>query len=164
MQTQSIVRASAQAVTIHTLTEGDLYKRLVESTWASGDDRFRAVIGVVQSVDFNGEDGMISALEVSDGKVAHRVFGTGSDLKMFAVTKDEAVRLILDQRETLERAVRTADQALAEKQRELSHFNTIVDSLPSLTEAASGPPQIEPPDDDGQGEHPVGGGESEGDL
>lgn len=133
MQTQSIVRASAQAVTITTLTQGDIYKRLIETPYSS--DKYKAVIGIVQSVDFNGEDAMISALEVDDGKVTSRVFGNDSDLKIFSVGVEEATVLIHDQRTTIENRVEAARTSLAQSERELAHFGTIVDSLPSLTAA-----------------------------
>jgi hypothetical protein len=135
MQTQSIVRASAQAVTITTLTQGDIYKRLVEEQWTT--NKYRAVIGIVQSVDFNGDDAMISALEISEGKVESKVFGNDSDLKLFAVSKDEATVLVDDQRKSVEQRVESARNSLAQAEREHRHFLTIVDYLPSVTEAAT---------------------------
>ena len=133
MQTQNIVRASAQAITITTLTQGDVYKRLIEQSYST--DKYRAVIGIVQSVDFNGEDAMISALEVSDGKVEMKVFGNDADLKIFSVTPDEATVLINDQRQTIENKVKSAREAHAQAERELAHFTTLVDFLPQVTAA-----------------------------
>ena len=133
MQTQSIVRASAQAITITTLTQGDVYKRLIEQSYSA--DKYRAVIGIVQSVDFNGEDAMISALEVSDGKVEMKVFGNDADLKIFSVSTDEATVLINDQQQTIENKVKSAREALAQAERERNHFLSIVSYLPQVTEA-----------------------------
>ncbi|TXH09358.1 MAG: hypothetical protein E6R04_08380 [Spirochaetes bacterium] len=133
METKSIVRASAQAITITTLTQGDVYKRLIEQSYSA--DKYRAVVGIVQSVDFNGEDAMISALEVSDAKVTLKVFGEGSDLKLFSITKDEATALILQEQSALENAVEGARRTFEEKQRELAYFHTVCDNLPALTEA-----------------------------
>ena len=133
MQTQSIVRASAQAITITTLTQGDVYKRLIEQSYSA--DKYRAVIGIVQSVDFNGEDAMISALEVSDGKVEMKVFGNDADLKIFSVSTDEATVLINDQQQTIENKVKSAREALGQAERERNHFLSIVSYLPQVTEA-----------------------------
>ena len=133
MQTQSIVRASAQAITITTLTQGDVYKRLIEQSYSA--DKYRAVIGIVQSVDFNGEDAMISALEVSDGKVEMKVFGNDADLKIFSVSTDEATVLINDQQQTIENKVKSAREALAQAERERNHFLSIVSYLPQVTAA-----------------------------
>ena len=133
MQTQSIVRASAQAITITTLTQGDVYKRLIEQSYSA--DKYRAVIGIVQSVDFNGEDAMISALEVSDGKVEMKVFGNDADLKIFSVSTDEATVLINDQQQTIENKVKSAREALAQAERERNHFLSIVSYLSQVTEA-----------------------------
>ena len=133
MQTQSIVRASAQAITITTLTQGDVYKRLIEQSYSA--DKYRAVIGIVQSVDFNGEDAMISALEVSDGKVEMKVFGNDADLKIFSVSTDEATVLINDQQQTIENKVKSAREALGQAERERNHFLSIVSYLSQVTEA-----------------------------
>ena len=133
MQTQNIVRASAQAITITTLTQGDIYKRLIEQSYSA--DKYRAVVGIVQSVDFNGEDAMISALEVSDGKVEMKVFGNDADLKIFSVSTDEATVLINDQQQTIENKVKSAREALGQAERERNHFLSIVSYLPQVTEA-----------------------------
>lgn len=133
MQTQSIVRASAQAITITTLTQGDVYKRLIEQSYSA--DKYRAVVGIVQSVDFNGEDAMISALEVSDGKVEMKVFGNDADLKIFSVSTDEATVLINDQQQTIENKVKSAREALGQAERERNHFLSIVSYLPQVTKA-----------------------------
>lgn len=133
MQTQSIVRASAQTITITTLTQGDVYKRLIEQSYSA--DKYRAVVGIVQSVDFNGEDAMISALEVSDGKVEMKVFGNDADLKIFSVSTDEATVLINDQQQTIENKVKSAREALGQAERERNHFLSIVSYLPTLTAA-----------------------------
>jgi hypothetical protein len=133
MQTQSIVRASAQAITITTLTQGDVYKRLIEQSYST--DKYRAVVGIVQSVDFNGEDAMISALEVDDGKVVSKVFGTDADIKIFSASTEEVQTFILDNERTIESRVESARLALALATREAEHFRRIVDSLPTLTAA-----------------------------
>lgn len=94
MQAHTLVRTSAEIVTITTLRPGDVYKRLVKD-WQG---QYEAVFGIVQTVDANGEAAMISSLEVSKTKVDHKVFGTDSDLQIFASTPEE-VSLGFDQYE-----------------------------------------------------------------
>ena len=94
MQAHTLVRTSAEIVTITTLRPGDVYKRLVKD-W---QNQYEAVFGIVQTVDANGEAAMISSLEVSKTKVDHKVFGTDSDLQIFASTPEE-VSLGFDQYE-----------------------------------------------------------------
>ena len=90
MNTATLVRTSADVVTITTLRPGDVYKRLAKPSYGDG---YEAYYGIVQTVDSNGADALITTLEfhVDYSKVEPKLqfFGTGTDLKLFAATPDE---------------------------------------------------------------------------
>ncbi|MBT2587901.1 hypothetical protein [Arthrobacter sp. ISL-95] len=113
MDTKHLVQASATAVTITTLREGDVYKRLNKDY--SG---YSISFGVVTSVLFNGEDAAITAVEYSthhsDGfKIESKVFGGDVELLIFHATKEE-IEAHLDELQ------RSADYAVAKAEKDLS--------------------------------------------
>lgn len=114
MRTETLVRASADIIRITTLNEGDVYKRLADKDYTGN---YKALFGIVQSVDFNGVDTLISAIEFDSdfngiGAPKHKVFGADADLKLFATSLDE-VNLHLDDVEKVSAAaVETATKAL----------------------------------------------------
>lgn len=108
MQTQTLVQASANVITITTLTAGDVYKRLVKG-W---NDEYKASFGVVQSVDFNGEDAMVTALEINEAAVESKVFGSNSNLQIFASTPEEVAVALAAHRAVLDAKRRVAADAL----------------------------------------------------
>lgn len=121
MNTQTLVRASADVVTITTLRTGDVYKRLVKN-WQGEYD---ATFGVVQSVDHNGEHAMISSLEIGGSKVDHKVFGTDTDLHIFAATPEEVAHRFDEQQDNLLAAFRAAQDAVQKAQTALDRFHQI---------------------------------------
>ena len=103
MRTATLVQASAEIVTIVTLRPGDVYKRLVETPYSA--EKWTAYYGVVQTVDHNGDDAMVTAIELVDGAAKTKTFGTDTDVKLFAATT-AGVELAFDD------AVVTADAAV----------------------------------------------------
>lgn len=95
------VRASSRSATVPSqpLTE----------TWG-GSGRWTARYGVVQTVDFNGEDAMITSLELDPqaGTITQEVFGTNTDLKIFSATPEEIDLAFTDASAVLERKADTA--------------------------------------------------------
>lgn len=132
MQIESIVRASAQAVTITTLVPGNVYKRLIKAY----DNSYTMTIGVVQSIDNNGVDTLISALEVENGynpKIEHKVFGGGSDLSIFALTPEEARLFIDGVSDGLQAKVRSAEDALRKARDDSARFAGLVATMGEIT-------------------------------
>jgi hypothetical protein len=129
MQTQTLVRASADVVTVTTLRPGDVYKRLVKD-WRN---EYVATFGIVQTVDHNGVAAMISSLEISTGKVEHRVFGTDTDLQIFATTPAEVEHALAEHHESLMTAHRAAQDALDKASAALDRFDQIKDQIDSHT-------------------------------
>lgn len=121
MQTKTLVQASAQVITITTLTPGDVYKRLVES-WGG---KFEAVYGVVQTVDFNGEDAMVTALELKGPVITTEVFGSGTDLRIFTSTPEEVQFAFDGAKDTLENAHQVKREELAKAHRSLLNLDVV---------------------------------------
>lgn len=116
MRTQTLVQASADIVTITTLRQGDVYKRLEVNASGYGE-KYVLNFGVVTDVLHNGEDSVISALEfeVSWTGVTPKLktFGTDSDLKLFDATPEEVRQHFGEVRDSTAKAVRAAEDALA---------------------------------------------------
>lgn len=125
MQTSTLLQTSTKVVTITTLTAGDVYKRLVKA-W---NDDYKAVYGVVQTVDHNGEDAMLTALEVSDATVEAKVFGPGSNLQIFAATPEEVAVALSSHRAMLDSKVRAALDALNTAEQAVANFGRIEEQV-----------------------------------
>jgi hypothetical protein len=114
MRTASLVQASADVVTIVNLRAGDVYKRLEENTYG---EKYQLHFGVVQDVMHNGEDAVITAIEFPaqwngvEAKI--KVFGTGSDLKLFEATPEEVTAHFAEVREASQRSVKTKADELS---------------------------------------------------
>lgn len=121
MNTQTLVRGSADIVTVTTLARNDVYKRLEENTYG---EKYILKFGVVTDVMHNGEDAVITALEFTTeyngATSALKVFGTDSDLKLFAATPTEFIEHKADVQKRAERAVADAQTVLEEKRRLLA--------------------------------------------
>ncbi len=131
MDTKHLVQASATAITITTLREGDVYKRLEKDY--SG---YKINFGIVTSVLFNGTDAAITAVEYasaySDGyKIESKVFGGDVELLIFHATKEEIESHLADLKRSAESAVRKAEKELETRQNavtELSRAYAIAES------------------------------------
>jgi hypothetical protein len=134
MQTQTLVRASADIVTVHTLRPGDVYKRLTKN-WQG---QYDAAFGIVQTVDHNGSEAMISSLEVSSTKVEHVVFGTDTDLQIFASTPEEISHGFDQYADHVERTHAAAVEAEAKARLAMQRFAEI---RAAVTEGAVQRPQ-----------------------
>jgi len=112
LDTKHLVKASATAITITTLREGDVYKRLEKDY--SG---YKINFGIVTSVLFNGEDAAITAVEYSsnysDGyKIDSKVFGGDVELLIFHATKEEIESHLADLKRSANAAVSKAEKEL----------------------------------------------------
>src|SRR5690242_13776997 len=112
MQTQQIIEASADVLTIVTLKQGDVYKRVIE---ASQFESSKLQFGIVTSVMHNGHEGAIAAIEYgmdySGLQVKTVVMTTGSDIAIYPATPPEVAEHLAQIRQTVERRVRDAENA-----------------------------------------------------
>jgi len=119
MRATTLVQASADIVTVISLKTGDVYKRLEKGY--SND--YSIQLGIVQDVLHNGEDTAITALEFASSYTGVepkiKVFGTDSDLKLFAATPEEIRSHFEELQESANRAIKLAEDDLAKK-RELA--------------------------------------------
>jgi hypothetical protein len=138
MRTATLVQATADVVTVVSLKTGDVYKRL-EKNYAS---QYEVKFGVVQDVMHNGEDAVITAMEFtasySGVEPAFKVFGTDTDLKLFAAQPDEVRQHFDEIVEASEKAVRTAETEMAKKVELAGRVKALVarESAKPLTAAA----------------------------
>lgn len=131
MQTATLVQASAEIVTIVTLRPGDVYKRLVETPYST--DKWAAYYGVVQTVDSNGEDAMVTSIELVDGAAKTKVFGTNVDVKLFAATPAEVELAFQEAVKTADDAVDLAARSLKEKQASRAAIGKVQSGAKSLS-------------------------------
>lgn len=139
MRTATLVQATADVITVVSLKAGDVYKRL-EKNYANA---YEVKFGVVQDVMHNGEDAVITAMEFtasySGVEPAFKVFGTDSDLKLFAAQPDEVRQHFDEIVEAADKAVRTAETELAKKREVSQRVAALVkrESERALTAAAT---------------------------
>jgi hypothetical protein len=153
MRVETLVQASADVVTVLTLRPGDVYKRLEKQY--GGD--WKAVFGIVVTVDNNGQDTLISALEFPDpsyGTVpvtTSKVWGTDSDLKLFAADPDEVNGHLASLTETAYRVCQTKETELREAQEKQAALGRLVGRIRGseiqLTRAETGQRAVEPAHD-----------------
>jgi hypothetical protein len=125
MQTSTLVQASADVVRIVTLRKYDVYKRLDKQGYS---ETYTMWLGVVQSVDFNGEEALVSAIEVNpfSGKAEIKTYGNSSDLKIFAATPEEVQLAINDAIKLADSSVERAQRSLREELAARAHLDTVL--------------------------------------
>lgn len=132
--TESLVRASAEVVTITTLRKGDVYRRLYKPAYAPE----RMVFGVVLSIDHNGTNAAITALEFGPDTAPERaVFGTTIELNIFATTVEEAQQAFREIEAKAEATLKTKKRELDREMETLEAVYRVRDGLAgrTLTEA-----------------------------
>jgi len=132
--TANLVRASAEVVTILTLRKGDVYRRLYKPAYAPE----RMVYGVVQSIDHNGTNAAITALEFGPDTAPERaVFGTTMELNLFATTVEEAQQAFRSIEEKAEASIKSKQRELDREMETLQAVYRVRDGLAagSLQEA-----------------------------
>ena len=141
MKTHTLVQASAEVITIITLTAGDTYKRLIKKY----NDSYEAVYGIVRSVDFNGEQAMVTAIEIGQGEVSIHTFGTDSELGLFATDPTELAIAATQVLQTLDynldsarRAVTKASQAISDLKNVQRLISTGAARVPTVETKAVG--------------------------
>lgn len=126
METQTLVQASAEIITIHTLKKNDVYRRLETSSY-KGD---QVMYGVVTDIGHNGEDAFIASLEFdpndSAGDITPKTFGTSSNLALFACTPEEFTAAAADVRVKKVRAISTKDSELVKAKADLKNLEAMV--------------------------------------
>lgn len=135
MQVQQIIKASADVLTITTLSPGNVYKRVDESSYG-GTPTLR--FGVVQDVMNNGSDAAVTALEYeadysAGAKAVLRVFTGSQPAAIFPATPAEVQAHLQDLRESAERAVQQAEADLDKKRDALSAVRGIIDRVGDLS-------------------------------
>lgn len=125
MRTATLVQATADVVTVLSLKAGDVYKRLEKQSYS---EQYVIRFGVVQDVIHNGEDAVITAMEFeasySGVEPKFKVFGTDSDLKLFAAQPDE-VRQHFD--EIIEASLKSVDKAEIEFRKQQDVANRVAE-------------------------------------
>jgi len=114
MEIKTLIEASADVVRIVKLAEGSVYKRINESNY---NGRSNLILGVVQTVMNNGNDGAFTAIEFSaDGYtpkaelIAHR---NTADLAIFAATPEEVTAHVGELALMTQRKIAAAENELA---------------------------------------------------
>lgn len=136
MQVQQIIRNSADVLTITRLSPGDVYKRIVDSTY--GDSTAVLRFGVVQDVMNNGDDAAVTALEYvsSYNGVATaelKVFTGTKPVAIFPATPEEVAAHMTDLRTAADKAVATADDAAAKARETRAAVYRLAEQADSLT-------------------------------
>jgi hypothetical protein len=132
MKVNTLVQHAAEVVTIVTLRQGDVYKRL-HKNW--GDD-YTTWVGVVLSTMSNGEDTVFTTLEF-DGtsRVEYKTYGNSSEMTLFPCTLDEFVAISDRAMDAASNALGNAERELASKRRTFEEMLKVRDGLTELTEA-----------------------------
>lgn len=127
MQTTNFIAASAEVTTITSLKKGDVYKRLEESSYSSGD---KIVHGVVLDVLYNGTDAAIQAMEFkgnySSMDTEFKTFSGDKEIKIFPSNADEVKQYLKTTVESLERKVVEKKKEVVEAEDELAKAQEIV--------------------------------------
>jgi hypothetical protein len=136
MQVQNIIRASADVLTITSLSPGDVYKRVGDTNY-SGDATLH--FGVVQSVMNNGEDAAVTALEYETDysvgiKATLKVFTGGKPIAIFPATPAEITKHLTDLHAATVRSVETAERDLETKRKALAAVEALTATVGELTE------------------------------
>lgn len=123
MRTSTLVQGNADIITIVSLRAGDVYKRLEKPTYG---EKYELRFGVVRDVMHNGEDSAITALEFTADYTgvapALKVFGTDSDLRLFAAEPEEI-------RSHFAEMVKAAEDAAAKASEELDRKRAILEQV-----------------------------------
>lgn len=148
MQTDTLIKASAEITTIVELKPFDVYKR-IESDYTGAT---KLQFGIVTDVMHNGAEGAITALEFPDAtyntvptpKLV--VFATGKEAALFAATPDEVETHLTSVREAAQRALDDARRKHDEARNLAGRLETIVQDIASgrqLTNAVTVRGQLE---------------------
>ena len=134
MQVQNIIRASADVLTITSLSPGNVYKRVGDSY--SGDATLH--FGVVQAVMNNGEDAAVTAIEYETDysagiKATLKVFTGGKPIAIFPATPAEITKHLTDLRAATVRSVETAERDLDTKRKALAAVEELSATVGDLT-------------------------------
>lgn len=145
MHVQQIIRASADILTITSLSPGNVYKRIEEPDY-SGEQRLS--FGVVQSVMNNGEDAAVTALELApdySGIVAKlRVFDGRKPVAIFPATPEEVSVHLSELLDRATRDVASAEEALNTKREALARVQRVSDTIGELTAPESVARELDP--------------------
>jgi len=119
MRTDTLVRGSADVVTVVRLRKHDVYKRLDKEGYG---DTYVLRFGIVTDVLYNGEDTAITAIEFRQAYAGQpvvtelKVFGTNSDLKLFYAEPEEITTHLGSIHDDAIKTLEKAQQELARAQ------------------------------------------------
>lgn len=114
MQTETLIRASAQVARITELHAGDVYKRLDTSGYAGSEAT--VIFGIVTDVMSNGEDAAFTATEITKNYMGASVrelktFTMSHNIAIFPATPEEIQQRFAEIREEMQRKVVEAQKA-----------------------------------------------------
>lgn len=141
IETKTLIDASATIVTVHKLKKGNVYRRLVTSSYQTD----RVVYGVVTDVAHNGSDAFISSLEFDvkgASTVEPQVFGTTTELMLFSCTPEEFQAAASDARHGHVRDINQKASALEQAESALSRLDEMIAS--SQSQPLSSPETVVP--------------------
>jgi hypothetical protein len=122
MRTEHLIQPSAEVITITSLKKGDVYKRLEKDY----GNTYSLRLGIVEDVMHNGNDCAFTAIEYEPNynsvSTRSKVFGTESEVRLFAATPSEIAVHFDD-------VVRTAERGVEARERELADAQTTLQSV-----------------------------------
>lgn len=130
MQTDTLIKASAQITAIVELKPFDVYKR-IESEYSGAKLQF----GIVTDVMHNGTEGAITALEFPDStyntvpQPKLVVFATGKEAALFNATPDEVEAHLTLVREAAQRALDEARRKHDEARNLMGRLEAIIQDV-----------------------------------
>lgn len=128
MQIKTLVKDNVQVLRMTTLDVGDVYKRLVSSSYAG--EKEKLVFGIVTGAMNNGEQVALSAVELditySTVTVSAKAFSSETDLVMFPASHEELAAHTDEVLHVLRRNVRQAEDSLAEAQKKLTEVGRLL--------------------------------------
>lgn len=132
---KTMVEASATIVTIHTLSVGNVYKRL--SVESYGPDK--VIFGVVTDVQNNGEQSFIVASEFNPeayggDELKNAVFGGDREVNIFSCSLPEWHAAFASNRRAMERAV---NEKFASAEKAQAALDALVAAAEGVREGAT---------------------------
>jgi len=129
MQTKTLVQASANIITITSLVEGDVYKRLIKRDY---EKDYKLFMGVVTGVMHNGEEAAITAIEFEDSYSAVnlklQVFAGDTEVAIYHATPDEITAHMSTLAEIARKNISRKEEELAEANVTLTRISHVIDT------------------------------------
>ena len=134
MQTETIIRASAQVARITELHVGDVYKRLETPSYGGETN---VVFGIVTDVVSNGEDAALMATEISKQGYGMptvkelKVFSSLSNVALFPASPEEIAQRFADYRDEFSKKIREAQTTLDKAREDFRQVDVLLSRVES---------------------------------